>query len=243
MADVRLCSVVRRTSRRALALAAVCAALIATSEAAAQSDPSSSPETEASEEFFEVIDVEIVNIDVWVTDRKGDPISDLGSDDFVVLRNGAPVEISNFYAVTDGRAMPGQTRAVAEQIVTPLEARPLEQAEDEQLAPEHRLWLIVYIDNYNLDPVERDRVLPGVREFLARTVRGSDRAMIVTFDRGLEVIQPFTGGGSELFSALDQARGETGYEALRRRQQMQTLQRIDRARSQSQALGWARQYA
>ena len=27
-----------------------------------------------------------------------------------------------------------------------------------EIAPEHRLWLIVYVDNYNIDPIERRNV-------------------------------------------------------------------------------------
>jgi len=216
--------------------------------AIAQSERSPSADEAQPEEFFEVIDVDLVNIDVWVTDRNGNPIGGLTKEDFIVLRDKKPIEISNFYAVADGRDVTSRTASVLEQPSEPLETSTetlvaQELLAEEEVAPEHRLWLIVYIDNYNLDPIERDRVLPGVREFLARTLKGDDRAMVVSFDRGLEVLQPFTRAGSNLFSALDDVRGVTGHEGLRRRQQAETLQRIDRARTQSQALGWALQYA
>jgi hypothetical protein len=44
--------------------------------------------------FFDVVEVEVVNIDVWVTDGDGNPYSGLGRDDFVVLRDGRPVAVS-----------------------------------------------------------------------------------------------------------------------------------------------------
>ena len=227
----------------ALVLGIACSPLLA-GPADGQSTNSRQPETsdQTNEtDFFEVIDVEVVNIDVWVTDRDGDPVEGLGKDDFRVLRDGRPIEIANFYAVSGGQpARPEPPAETAPDRPLSVEAPELVARE---LAPEHQLWLVVYIDNYNLDPIERERVLPALREFLGRTVKPRDRAMVVTFDRGLEVIQPFTHSVSELFAALDDVEGTTGHEALRRRQQFETLQRIDRARDPSAALGWARQYA
>ena len=54
-------------------------------------------------DFFEVVNVQIANIDVWVTDKDGDPVSGLDKSDFVVTRDGKTVEIANFYAVSGGR--------------------------------------------------------------------------------------------------------------------------------------------
>lgn len=53
--------------------------------------------------FFEALDVNLVNVEVFVTDRKGVPVTGLTADDFELLEDGRPVEISNFYAVDGGR--------------------------------------------------------------------------------------------------------------------------------------------
>jgi VWFA-related protein len=44
----------------------------------------------------ERIDVHLINVDVVVTDRRGNPVSGLTAQDFEVLEDGAPREISNF---------------------------------------------------------------------------------------------------------------------------------------------------
>jgi len=223
--------------------------LALSSVAHAQSE-SEQPETPA-EEFFAVFDVNIVNIDVWVNDKSGNPTADMGVDDFEVYRDGKPVKITNFYAVADGRR--NIAPAAAEAALEPT----VEGADDELLSappdlsepappetdPEHRLWMIVYIDNYNIDPIERNRVLPAVQQFLMRNIRGDDQAMVVGYNRSLEVLQPFTNDTSLLASAVEQFRSHAGQAPIRQRELLQTLQRIDDADSSGQAMLYARLYA
>lgn len=45
--------------------------------------------------------VDLVSVDVEVLDQKGNPIVDLGRDDFVVKENGTAMEISNFARLSD----------------------------------------------------------------------------------------------------------------------------------------------
>ena len=50
--------------------------------------------------FIETMEVRVVNVDVVVRDKKGNPVSGLTTDDFRILENGQPVEITNFLEVT-----------------------------------------------------------------------------------------------------------------------------------------------
>ena len=209
------------------------------SQVATETEPAEAP---TAEPFFEAVHVEVVNIDVWVTDKQGKPVDGLGKDDFVVLQDGQPVEVTNFYAVAGGRPVSespdddAPAPAPAPVVRHPRSREPL-------VAPEHRLWLIVYIDNYNLDPIERDRVLPALETFLGRTLQTGDQAMIVTFKRSLDVRQPFTDQLAQLRSALGTLRKESGLAVVRDRERADTLQQIDQAGSGSSALTYARQYA
>lgn len=54
--------------------------------------------------FFESIDVNVVNVDVFVTDKKGNLVSGLKREDFEILEDKKPVQITNFYAVADGKS-------------------------------------------------------------------------------------------------------------------------------------------
>ncbi len=202
------------------------------------------PEAATDEEFFDVVEVEIANIDVWVTDKQGKPVDGLTKDDFVVFKDGLPVDISNFYAVSGGRVSAGP------EVPAPIPDSPrqptlaLDPRSDEPgVAPEHRLWMIVFVDNYNINPLERNRVFPAIRQFLGRALRTSDQAMLVTYSRSLKVRQPFTKDFSVIADSLDEIADDVGLASIRRRDQMAALRRIDKSESASQALLYARQYA
>lgn len=234
----------RRSCRRVPAwLAAALVGGSLTGSAAQEPVPAAGAPTDA---FFEVVEVSIANIDVWVTDEKGNPVDGLTAEDFVVRRDGEEVPIANFYAVSENRPI-----GVGGDPTTPPEAaspRPDESPawrrdEEPAVAPEHRLWMIVYIDNFNVDPIERNRVFPQLRTFLRRTLRPGDQAMVVKATRSLEVVQPFTADGESLGNSLAELFDDSGHATVRRRSQIETLQRIDRARSADQALIYAQQYA
>ena len=228
----------RGTSHRSLASLFLCALLGVSSPAVAQSEVEPAGDA-PDEDFFDVVEVEIANIDVWVTDKQGNPIEGLGKDDFVVYRDGRQVEISNFYAVENGRqrAALGDLEAPAEEVDREPSLTP------DRLELEHRLWLIVYIDNYNIDPIERNRIFPALRQFLGRSLRPGDQAMLVTYNRSLEVKQPFTAEISLVGDSLDELEDDSGHAVIRDRERFSTLKRIDEADSASQALLYARQYA
>ena len=220
------------------------AAFLAAVPASAQETPpqETPPRDAGAPVFSEVVDVEIVNVDVRVTDRDGKPVHGLGREDFVVLRDGRPVEIANFYAVEEGR--PAAAGAGADAAPSPApEAEVAPGPPAPEIPPDQRLWLIVYVDNFNLDPLERDRVLPSLRTFLGQTLRPGDRAMLVTFDRILEVRVPFTDRPGLLLDALDEVAGSSGFVPVRRREQQDLLKRIDGADSPRQALLMTRAYA
>ncbi|MBZ0111377.1 MAG: VWA domain-containing protein, partial [Thermoanaerobaculia bacterium] len=197
--------------------------------------------------FFDVVEVEVVNIDVWATDREGNPYPGLTREDFIVLRDGRPVEISNFYAVADGRPRSAEDTTVTAipegaELEPPVQPM-LHPSLQPTVAPEHRLWLIVYVDNYDIDPLERNRVLPDIWQFLGRTLRPDDQAMLVTYDRSLEVRQPFTHDVARIQRGLEDLIDESGHALTRKRFRFDTLQRIDQSSSSGQALGYAKQYA
>lgn len=202
-------------------------------------DGASEGESEV-ETFFEAVDVEIVNIDVWVTDKSGSHVTGLTRDDFQVLRNGEPVETTNFYAVENG--VPAESVARVERRMDDVPPAPRPGLRS-PLAPEHRLWLIVYVDNFNSDPIERNRSLPALRQFLGKTVRPGDQVMLVSFDRSLKVRQPFTDSTSQILAKLEEIYDDTGFAVTRRREQYDALERIGETEHEVTALATAMNYA
>lgn len=188
--------------------------------------------------FVDHIDVDLVDIDVYVADREGRPVTGLSATDFVVREDGRPVEITNFYAIEKARAAapPERPAGGAAVAAAPDVAPP-------PLPVEQRLWLIVYVDNFNLIALERNRILGELESFVLRTVEPEDRAMLVTFDRSSTVRQPFTGDARRLADAIAGLDDLTGHRSVQQRLRAEALAQINQGQSESLALSQARFYA
>jgi len=149
---------------------------------AAQQAPAAEEET-----FSEAIEVSIVNLEVFVTDGKGRPIHGLKREDFEVLEDGRPVEISNFYAESGAVPVaPGTAAAGAA-------ARPEDQ----------RLNLVLFIDDVNTEHQSRTPILMGLKQFLRNTLQPGDRAMLVRYTSSLDIRRPLTGDVAQLEADID----------------------------------------
>jgi len=157
---------------------------------AAKSPPKPQPPS-----FGEVVEVNVVNVEVWATDKAGNRINDLRKGDFQVLEDGKPVEISNFETVNASSASSAPAAA-------PPPGEP-SAAVSAAAAPEDAWNLVVYFDNQNLRPSSRTRALGQLREFLTTQLRPGDRVMLVSQDLGLNVRLPFTTDPAAIARALD----------------------------------------
>src|SRR5262245_47191599 len=54
-------------------------------------------------DFVETLDVEVVNVDVVVTDRSGNLLDGLTAADFEIYEDGERRDLSNFFAFDEGR--------------------------------------------------------------------------------------------------------------------------------------------
>jgi len=134
--------------------------------------------------FQEQIEVHILNVDVAVTDRKGEPIYGLDKDDFTVTVDGKSVPLENFYASEPALQQPETEEA----------AGPVERAQTPaQVPPEQHLHLAVIIDTQRLLPAERNRVIHDLAAQLQKGLRPGDQILVATYDGGLQVSQAFTG--------------------------------------------------
>src|SRR5688500_15126490 len=119
-----------------------CLLLLPAGSALAQQKPAS-PEV-VDQDLGEIVNVNVVNVDVYVTDKSGKRIQGLTKDDFEVLENGKKVAITNFYAVEGGKAkMIGDDPVPAAQVP----ATPGPPGQAAPLPEDQRLRLVVYIDN------------------------------------------------------------------------------------------------
>ena len=180
----------RAISRSRLGAAATAALGLTTLPAAAQ--VASLPEL-----FDEVIDVRVVNVEVVVTDRKGNRIRGLDASDFELLVDGQPVPIDHFTEIDDGRAKLSLDDCVDNvPSLTP----------DEPVGTNY----LIFIDELSAIPRDRDRVLKGLEHDLA-LLSPVDRVAIVVFDgQNLARLTDWTNSRHEIEEALRQARERKG---------------------------------
>lgn len=151
--------------------------------------------------FAESIDVSVANVEVAVTDRDGRHVQGLGRGDFDLFVDGKKVEVVNFSEVAERPAGPASGTKAAPPVVVP--AAP--ESPGEALAPPPEpppLTLVVFVDNDNLLPSGRNRVLRQVKSFLDSTVGPRDRVMLVTHEQGVTVRRPLNAGRESLAADL-----------------------------------------
>ena len=143
--------------------------------------------------FIERVDINVINVEAFVTDKSGNSVDDLTVDDFEVYEDGKLVELTNFFQndrvapvneqfdrdrqmVSEGRRGGQSTPAVT----------PREVPEDQ------RLNLVVYVDLYHLRPANRTKVMKQLGGFLEDRIHQGDRVMMIAHQRTLQLIHPFT---------------------------------------------------
>ncbi len=177
--------------------AALAALPLAASAADKPTLPAKPAETKGTEQFFEAVSVSVVNVDVYVTDKQGGRVRGLKPGDFEVLEDGRPVAVTNFYAVDGGKA-----NAPDASVAAPAAGEPTAPSGELPQPPDdQRLHLVIYIDNFNLKPFDRNRVLREVRAFVSQKVHKGDSVMLVSYDRELHVRRPFTTDTQSIASA------------------------------------------
>ncbi|MCP4202610.1 MAG: hypothetical protein GY769_11825, partial [bacterium] len=114
----------REAIRRSVAFGAVLMAALAVTATAQPAPPDPAP-------FGESVDVQLINVEVWVTDRQGNAVTGLGLDDFEVREDGEPVGVTNFAEVRPRAPAPSEPAPPVEAAVeqptpdSPLEIRDL----------------------------------------------------------------------------------------------------------------------
>lgn len=137
--------------------------------------------------FLDRVDVDLVDVEVFVTDRAGRRVTDLAREDFELFVDGQRVEITNFAAASLQTAVSGPPALAVSRADGPagLSDRDLPAANE----PFH---LVVYVDEEYLHPANRRRALDALERFLEARRDREDQVMLLAFDGAVDVVQPFT---------------------------------------------------
>lgn len=183
--------------------------------------------------LIENIDVRVINVDVVVTDKRGNPITGLKAEDFEIFENGVPKPVSNFYEVESGRP---KLEAFEKDAAAPA-------PEKEEIPDKLKRRIIFYVDNLTLSPFNRNRVFEQTKAFVKQVMRPGDEAMIATYNRSMKVRVPFTRDISQIESILQTMATESGLGIANKSERKSTEDRIRESQSYDEAIAIARQYA
>ena len=134
--------------------------------------------------FVDRVDVHIVNVEVFVTNKRGQAIVGLSEDDFELTVDGREVPISNFYAEEDDRPVHEASLA---------DPAPADAPQGEaSVPPEQLLRLVVFVDQTALEPLNRKRSFKHIRRFFAEGLAPADEIAVVSLAPGLRFHTDFT---------------------------------------------------
>lgn len=137
----------------------------------------------------ETIEVAIVNVDVVVTDAKGNRVRGLTKDDFEILENQKPQTITNF------------AEYASDQIVG--EAHAGVEAAAQTAQPQEKRTVVIFLEPFRLDPVHVTPFIDGLKDFVRRTIRPGDSISVFEYRRKPVTSVPPTDDISKVFAALD----------------------------------------
>lgn len=149
--------------------------------------------------FVDAAEITVVNVEVSVRDKSG-PVYGLTADDFEVYQDGKLQTLTNFYFFTARREQ-GPEAAAPPPAPAPAPTLPAGTT-TEPPPPREPRFLALYLDNENMTPFNRNRILNQVIEFVEQRLRPPDQAMVVSYQRSLKILQPFTSDPDEVASAL-----------------------------------------
>ena len=130
--------------------------------------------------FGEILDVELAEVEVFVTGPDGEPVAGLGTDDFALWVGGEPREIVSVFAGPGlGSQVPGE------------EGRKLASVGAEAGEKRAPASFVVLIDEAHLLPGDRSRVLGRLEGYLQERTGAGDRVMLVAFDEDLRIERRF----------------------------------------------------
>lgn len=183
---------------------------------------------ERLETFGEEIAVEVVEVEVRVTDRKGRPITDLPRDDFRLFVDGVPVEVQYFEEVreTDAAGEPTRPAEPAE----PGRVPAVQSGTDGRARPPEQ-YVVVFLDQVHLSTTGRKQLVRDMDRFLRESLNPEIPVMVASSAGGLHVVQDFTRDRQKVLDTLraeERARPGGAYEELAHASAMREIRSVYR---------------
>ncbi len=159
--------------------------------------------------FVDEVQVTVVNVDVFVRDRQGNAVTGLPKEQFRLLQDGQERNLSHFAAYTE---------EVISEIMAAREAKPAtlpsipptDEGAAEPLSDHggdpadlvQPVHIVLYVDNENIRPFDRNRVLTQVRQYIDEVMQPHVEVMVISVQRSPKIVQSFTNDPQVVKNAL-----------------------------------------
>lgn len=145
----------------------------------------------------ETVQVNVVNVEVYVTGPDGKPLRGLRKEDFELWEDGEPMSLTNFYASDAVMGVSGT--AGAEEAPAPA---PAATPVPVPVPEEQALTVVFFVDALNTPMNGRKAVLDQIRRFIETKLDPGARMLVLSFDRSLKQLSPLTSDTSAILEAL-----------------------------------------
>ena len=130
----------------------------------------------------ETLEVSIVNVEVFVTDKQGNRIHGLTQEDFEIYENGRKQQVTNFAEfISQAAPQPGSA---------------------DEPAPVTPRTVAIFIERIRLPEQRARQFIGGLRSLITNIVREGDAVAIMTWDGSLRMRMPYTSNIAKLEGAL-----------------------------------------
>jgi VWFA-related protein len=142
----------------------------------------------------ETVDVSIVNVDVFVTDRDGNRVHGLTRNDFEIYENGKLQPISNFAEYSSGRS---DTVAVEGTV------------QEQQAVQREKRNILIFFEHMWLPPNLADPLFDSLKQTVTRAVQPGDAVSVVLWNRSEMEHDEFTDDVPAITAAIDHVAKKT----------------------------------
>jgi VWFA-related protein len=165
----------------------------------------------------------LVQIDVTVTDKKGQPVPDLKDGDFEIYEDGRPQQITNLSFVSLGAAtrtsLATNSSPTTNRTGAKTASEDVAPAPPERLRPEDvRRTIALVVDDLGLSFESVHFVRQALRNFVDEQMQPGDLAAIIRTGAGVGALQQFTSDKRLLYAAIERvkwnSRGRGGVAAF-----------------------------
>ena len=146
----------------------------------------------------------LVIVDVFVRNRAGKALDSLKKEDFTILENGKPQQISVFdFQRLGSETPPSEAPAVqSPKPAAPARANAIRVDSPGKVQYQDKRLLVLFFDFSSMQPQEQIRAQQAALKFLTEQMTPSDMVAIMTLGAGVQVAQNFTNDRDLLARAI-----------------------------------------